>query len=120
MFAVSMEGRRNFVLLSCSADEGREFLEASLLAGLLKPGNKLFLPCLGLATTHLDKFRYLGADLLLLKLQDAAEDADLEADLLQDLLAALSGGLLGLKLAGQTVTPTRLSCTDTVTWQADL
>ena len=36
---------------------------------------------------------------------------------LLDLLGALSGGLMGLRLAGEEVRPSSLSCSDTVTWQ---
>ena len=116
-FSVSMEDQRNFVLLSCAGSDGLDFLEASLLAGLLKTGNRFFVPCLGLAASHLDRFRYLGAEIFLLKLHGTNGNGDLGTDLVLDLLGALSGGLMGLKLAGDEVKPQRLSCSDTVTWQ---
>ena len=116
-FSVSMEDQRNFVLLSCAGTDGLDFLEASLLAGLLKTGNRFFVPCLGLANSHLDRFRYLGADIFLLKLHGTNGNGDLGTDLVLDLLGALSGGLMGLKLAGNEVKPQSLSCSDTVTWQ---
>ena len=116
-FSVSMEDQRNFVLLSCAGTDGLDFLEASLLAGLLKTGNRFFVPCLGLANSHLDRFRYLGAEIFLLKLHGTNGNGDLGTDLVLDLLGALSGGLMGLKLAGNEVKPQSLSCSDTVTWQ---
>ena len=116
-FSVSMEDQRNFVLLSCAGSDGLDFLEASLLSGLLKTGNRFFVPCLGLAASHLDRFRYLGAEIFLLKLHGTNGNGDLGTDLVLDLLGALSGGLMGLKLAGDEVKPQRLSCSDTVTWQ---
>ena len=116
-FSVSMEDQRNFVLLSCAGTDGLDFLEASLLAGLLKTGNRFFVPCLGLANSHLDRFRYLGAEIFLLKLHGTNGNGDLGTDLVLDLLGALSGGLMGLKLAGHEVKPQSLSCSDTVTWQ---
>ena len=116
-FSVSMEDQRNFVLLSCAGTDGLDFLEASLLAGLLKTGNRFFVPCLGLANSHLDRFRYLGAEIYLLKLHGTNGNGDLGTDLVLDLLGALSGGLMGLKLAGNEVKPQSLSCSDTVTWQ---
>ena len=116
-FSVSMEDQRNFVLLSCAGNDGLDFLEASLLAGLLKTGNRFFVPCLGLANSHLDRFRYLGAEIFLLKLHGTNGNGDLGTDLVLDLLGALSGGLMGLKLAGNEVKPQSLSCSDTVTWQ---
>ena len=116
-FSVSMEDQRNFVLLSCAGTDGLDFLEASLLAGLLKTGNRFFVPCLGLANSHLDRFRYLGAEIFLLKLHGTNGNGDLCTDLVLDLLGALSGGLMGLKLAGNEVKPQSLSCSDTVTWQ---
>ena len=116
-FSVSMEDQRNFVLLSCAGSDGLDFLEASLLAGLLKTGNRFFMPCLGLAASHLDRFRYLGAEIFLLKLHGTNGNGDLGTDLVLDLLGALSGGLMGLKLAGDELKPQRLSCSDTVTWQ---
>ena len=116
-FSVSMEDQRNFVLLSCAGTDGLDFLEASLLAGLLKTGNRFFVPCLGLASSHLDRFRYLGAEIYLLKLHGTNGNGDLGTDLVLDLLGALSGGLMGLKLAGNEVKPQSLSCSDTVTWQ---
>ena len=116
-FSVSMEDQRNFVLLSCAGSDGLDFLEASLLAGLLKTGNRFFVPCLGLAASHLDRFRYLGAEIFLLKLHGTNGNGDLGTDLVLDLLGALSGGLMGLKLAGDELKPQRLSCSDTVTWQ---
>ena len=116
-FSVSMEDQRNFVLLSCAGTDGLDFLEASLLAGLLKTGNRFFVPCLGLANSHLDRFRYLGAEIFLLKLHGTNGNGDLGTDLVLDLLGALSGGLMGLKLAGDEVKPQSLSCSDTVTWQ---
>ena len=97
-FSVSMEDQRNFVLLSCAGTDGLDFLEASLLAGLLKTGNRFFVPCLGLANSHLDRFRYLGAEIFLLKLHGTNGNGDLGTDLVLDLLGALSGGLMGLKL----------------------
>ena len=116
-FSVSMEDQRNFVLLSCAGNDGLDFLEASLLAGVLKTGNRIFVPCLGLPSSHLDRFRYLGAEIFLLKLHGTHGNADLDTDLVLDLLGALSGGLMGLRLAGDEVRPESLSCSDTVTWQ---
>ena len=116
-FSVSMEDQRNFVLLSCAGNDGLDFLEASLLAGVLKTGNRIFVPCLGLPSSHLDRFRYLGAEIFLLKLHGTHGNADLATDLVLDILGALSGGLMGLRLAGDEVRPESLSCSDTVTWQ---
>ena len=112
-----MDDQRNFVLLSCAGNAGLDFLEASLHAGVLKAGNRLFVPCLGLLTSQLDRFRYLGAEIIVLKILGANTNADLQTDLMLDLLSALGGGLMGLKLEGDEVRPSRLSCTDTVTWQ---
>ena len=96
-----MEDQRNFVLLSCAGNDGLDFLEASLLAGLLKTGNRFFVPCLGLANSHLDRFRYLGAEIFLLKLHGTNGNGDLGTDLVLDLLGALSGlwaaGRVGLR-----------------------
>ena len=116
-FSVSMEDQRNFVLLSCAGNDGLDFLEASLLAGVLKTGNRIFIPCLGLASSHLDRFRYLGAEIFLLKLHGSDGNGDLATDLVLDTLGALAGGLMGLRLAGEEVKPSSLACSDTVTWQ---
>ena len=116
-FSVSMEGYSNFILLSCSQEEGLGFLESSLLAGTLKSGNRLIIPCLGLNVKHLDKFRYLGAEIIILNLQDTDMESDLEMNLLLDLLSTLNGGVLGLKLSGYNIVGAKLSCTDSIIWQ---
>ena len=63
----------NFILLSCSSDEGLDFLESSLLAGILKSDNKIVIPCLGLKQESLDKFRYLETEITVLKLQGSMQ-----------------------------------------------
>ena len=112
-----MEGYSNFILLSCSQEEGLGFLESSLLAGTLKSGNRIIILCFGLNVKHLDKFRYLGAEIIILKLQDTDRESDLEMNLLLDLMSALNGGVLGLKLSGYSIAGAKLSCTDSIIWQ---
>ena len=112
-----MEGYSDFVFLSCLQDNGLSFLESSLLAGTLKTGNKILIPCLGLDEKHLDKFRYLGAEIIILNLQDTDMESDLEMNLLLDLLSTLNGGVLGLKLSGYNIVGAKLSCTDSIIWQ---
>ena len=114
----SSQKSQNFILLSCSQDAGLGFLESSLLAGILKDGNSFVIPCLGLDTQKLDKFRYLESEILLLKMQH--RDTELDQDLLQDLLTSLNGGILGLKLEGHSITPARLSCSNPKVWQTGL
>ena len=124
VFLVSADGNANFILLSCSQDDGLNLLEAAMMAGILKPGNKIIVPCLGLATKHLEKYKYLGAEITLIKLQGShSEDTDPQRDLLLDLLSAVNGGFLNLKLENFDFTesgswlPSGLSCDDTRVWQ---
>ena len=117
-FSASMEGYSDFILLSCLQEEGLGFLESSLLAGTLKSGNRIIIPCFGLDVKQLDKFRYLGVEIILLKLQDTDLESDLEMNMLLDLMSALNGGVLGLKLSGYNVAGAKLSCTDSqIIWQ---
>ena len=113
-----MEGYSDFILLSCSQEEGLGFLESSLLAGTLKSGNRIIIPWFGLDVKQLDKFRYLGVEIIILKLQDTDLESDLEMNMLHDLMSALNGGVLGLKLSGYNIAGAKLSCTDSqIIWQ---
>ena len=113
---LSRQGFTSFVLLSCAPEQGLEFLESSLLAGILNPGRKVLLPCLGLQPENLDKFRYVGAEISLFYLAGSA-NTDYQTMLIQDSLTALSGGLLSLKLEGWQSLPVRLSCSESGYWQ---
>ena len=97
--AAAQRGQTNFLLLSCSSPSvGTDFLEAALLAGVLQAGNKVILPCLGLHSADLAKYRYLGAAIILLMLSDTSnKDVDFDKGLLVDALTTLEEGLRGLQ-----------------------
>ena len=106
-------------MLSCGPDQGRDFMESSLLAGVIKPGNKLLLPCYGLEEESLDRFRYSGAEVTTLRMEGSTQDP-LQSSYLLDLLTALTEGILSLKLEGHRVRARKLSCADSKAWQQGL
>ena len=118
--AASQEGFTSYVLLSCAQDNGRDFLEAALVAGIVKAGNKLLVPCYDLDPRVLDKFRFSGAELSVLRLAGSSQTEPLLSSLLLDLLTALTAGLLSLSLEGYRMTASPLSCADSKAWQPGL
>ena len=118
--SASQAGYTSHVLLSCGQDQGSHFLESALLAGVIKPGNSLLLPCLGLASASLDRFRYSGAEMTVLKIEGTAGDIELEQAYILDLLTALTEGILSLRLEGYNMKASKLSCADTKAWQQGL
>ena len=118
--AASQEGFTSYVLLSCSPDNGKDFLEAAQAAGIIKTGNKLLVPCYGLATDSLEKFRFSGAELTVLRLEGSSESEELISSYIMDLLTALTDGLLSLTLEGYRMGARRLSCAENKAWQQGL
>ena len=118
--AASQEGFTSYVLLSCGQDHGRDFLEAALVAGIIKAGTKLLVPCYGLDPGALDKFRFSGAEISLLRLEGSSSSSQLASSYLLDLLTALTAGLLSLSLEGYRMTASSLSCADSRVWQPGL
>ena len=116
----SQSGWSSYVLLSCGADQGSQFLESALLAGIVKPGNKLLVPCYDLPADSLDKFRYSGAEITVMRMEGSSEDITLQSAMVMDLLSALTDGILNLKLEGHRMKPSKLSCADTRAWQQGL
>ena len=118
--AASQEGFTSYVLLSCDQDNGRQFLEAALAGGIIKTGNSLLVPCYGLDSRALDKFRFSGAELTVLRLEGSSEDEELLSSYILDLLTALTDGLLSLTLEGYRMRASKLSCADSKAWQQGL
>ena len=118
--AASQEGFTSYVLLSCGQDHGRDFLEAALVAGIIKAGTKLLVPCYGLDPGALDKFRFSGAEISLLRLEGSSSSSPLASSYLLDLLTALTAGLLSLSLEGYRMAASSLSCADSRAWQPGL
>ena len=118
--AAARRGQTNLLLLSCSApSSGIDFLEAALIAGLLRPGNKVILPCLGIRPEDLAKYRFLGAAIILLVLSDTSEEVDFEQGLLVDGLTTLEEGLRGLQpWSERPASEEDLRCWGVSTWQA--
>ena len=118
--AAARRGQTNFLLLSCSSPSvGTDFLEAALLAGVLQPGNKVILPCLGLHSVDLAKYRYLGAAIILLMLSDASTEVGFDQGLLVDALTTLEEGLRGLQpWPARSASEEDLRCWGVNAWQA--
>ena len=118
--AAARRGQTNLLLLSCSApSSGIDFLEAALIAGLLRPGNKVILPCLGIRPVDLAKYRFLGAAIILLVLSDTSLEVDFEQGLLVDGLTTLEEGLRGLQpWSERPASEEDLRCWGVSTWQA--
>ena len=111
------EGERmNLVLLGCNKRTGLEYLETLLLNGLLRPGNRIILPCLDLNPGDLGRFSSLGAEMLLVKLR-TEEEYDLTSMLLVDGLDALSRSLASLNMSGQLSGPPSVSCSNSTVWR---
>ena len=118
--AASQEGFTSYVLLSCAQDNGMEFLEAAQAAGIIKTGNKLLVPCYSLASNSLDKFRFSGAEITVLRLEGSSESEELISSYILDLLTALTDSLLSLTLEGYRMGARRLSCAENKAWQQGL
>ena len=116
----SQEGFSSYVLLSCAPDNGMDFLEAALTAGIIKTGNRLLVPCYGLDSQSLDKFRFSGAELTVLRLEGSSDGDQLRSSYILDLLTALTDGLLSLTLEGYRMRASKLSCADSKAWQQGL
>ena len=115
--AAARAGHTSFLLLSCTAASGLALLEAALLAGLLRPGHRLLLPCPGLAPAALAKFLHLGAAITLLGLPDISPEVAYEEALLVDALTALEEGL-GAVEPWPAAPRTDLQCWGTMAWPA--
>ena len=111
-------GRVEWVVLACSPTQGVAWLEAALLAGLLRPGARVLLPCLGLPPPALSRYLHLGAEISVMQPAgwNGVAGPDYHTALLLDCLGLLERALLTARLAGWSPRPARLHCDHAPYW----